>query len=377
MKIAQITSVFPPYKGGIGQVAYHYARLFYQKGEDPTVYTVDYDARESFDFKVKYLKTFLKWGKAGFCPQLFWELKKFDVIGLHYPSFGLAEVVWLWKKIFKSKTKLIIFYHHDVVGSRFLGKIFRWHKKYLMPRIIKSADLVMVSSFDYAKNSYIKNIYANAPEKFIELPFGITHNFYPAEKNLDLLNKYNIPADKKIIMNLGGLDRNHYFKGVNNLISACAKIKSDDWHLLLVGSGDLISNLKEQAKNLNIADKITFAGRARDEELPDFYRLAEVFVLPSIDKSEAFGIVLIEAMACGIPIIASNLHGVRTVVDENKTGFLVTPGDVDDLHNKIEKIISNPELRDKFSIQARKRVEENYFWDDIGDQLIKIYQSVI
>lgn len=372
MKIAQITTVFPPYCGGIGQVAFNYAQGLNILGEEVEVLTVDFGKSMKFAWPVFYLKPWLKWGKAGFCPTLFSKLKKYDVIHLHYPSFGLAEVVWLWRK-FNFKNKLIIFYHHDVVGSGLLGLIFTLHKKLIMPRILSSADRIIVSSFDYVKHSDIRGIYRKNMSKFVELPFGADEKFID-QKDKDILKDFNIDVNKKIILFVGGLDRNHYFKGADKLIQAVSELSTIDYHLILVGGGELIPDLKKLSEKLKVDNKITFTGWQSDAKLVKFYQAADLFVLASIDRSEAFGIVLIEAMACGLPVIASDLPGVRAVVKNNVTGLLVAPGDVDGLKQAIEKILTNDDIRNIYGQSAVERVNKNYRWDGIIKKLVGFYE---
>jgi len=376
MRIAQVTAVFPPYKGGIGQVAYHYARELTRIGELVTVLTPDYgEGSGNFSFEVKYLRPWFKWGRAGFCPQVFRKLLLFDVVQLHYPAFGLAEIVWLAKLFFPKRFTLVVFYHHDVVDSGILGLFFAWYTKHFLPRLIRVADKVLVSSFDYADHSDVtpwKQIYSY---KFDEIPFGVTERFVPANKQQDILETYSIDADSKIILFVGGLDRNHYFKGADKLIKACHDLTFDNWHLLLVGGGDLVPELKSLVYARGLDHKITFAGFVGDDRLPQFYQTADVFVLPSTDRSEAFGIVLVEAMACGVPVIASNLPGVRSVLIHGETGLLTPPKDIDRLREAIGRILTDENLRLRLGKAARARALKLYQWQVIGEQLLKIYNQ--
>ena len=245
MKIAIVSPVFPPYRGGIGTVAHTEALELSSRGHEVSVFAPDYkttpsEAEKRFESSsskktpdVFLLRPLLKYGNAGFLPQLFWRLRKFDAVHLHYPFFGGAEVVWLWK-FFHRKTKLIITYHHDVIGRGWLGNFFDWHTKNLMPHILKSADKMLVSSFDYVKNSNAKDIFSKYSGKFEELPFGLDiKRFSPREKSKELLTRHNLRDDDNIILFVGGLDKAHYFKGVEHLISAKCKVKSAK--LLIVG----------------------------------------------------------------------------------------------------------------------------------------------
>ncbi len=367
MKIAQISAVFPPYRGGIGQVAYNYTQGLYDLGEKVEALTINYGLKQTYKFPVHYLRAWIRWGKAGFCPQLLWRLNKYDIVQLHYPAFGLAETVWLWRRLNKNK-KLFLFYHHDLIGQGILGNIFSFYQTFFLPLLLRQADVIMVSSFDYAASSQIKKYYQQRPEKFVALPFGAKEIYQPAQDRIA-----QQPIEKNILF-VGGLDRNHYFKGVDKLISACGLLHFSNWRLLIVGSGELVDHYQSLAEELGIADKVVFRGGIVDEELVRLYQQATVFCLPSIDQTEAFGIVLVEAMACGLPVIASDLPGVRSVVENGQSGYLVKPKDVKDLASKIEKILTDDNLGKFFSQQSSLRVEKFYRWPEIIKKLKTIYQ---
>jgi glycosyltransferase involved in cell wall biosynthesis len=388
MRIAIISPVFPPYKSGIGQAAYQEALELARRGHKVSVYTPKpkkFKEIKVTNFNLHYLRPFLKYGNAAFLPQLFWKLSAFgDVIHLHYPFFGGAEVIWRWKlatrnqqlKINNQKSaignqKLIITYHHDAIGRGLLGRFFKWHTKYLMPKILSVADKIIVSSFDYAKNSNIKDIFEKNPEKFVEIPFGIDiEKFQPMAKNDEILKRYGLKVDDKIILFVGGLDKPHYFKGLEILMKA--KTLIPEAKLLVVGNGNLVPYYKKLANDLKINRDVIFAGQVFDEDLPKYYNLADVVVLPSVDRSEAFGIVLLEAAACAKPIIASNLPGVRSVVIENLNGFLVEPRNVGELAKKVNALLFNKILKEKLGKNGRRIILEKYDIKKVGDRLEKV-----
>ncbi len=380
MKIAQISAVFPPYKGGIGQVAYFYALELSRQGEEVVVLTPSYDGKQyNFDkFSVRYLRPLIAWGKAGFCPQLFWQLGDFDVIQLHFPAFGLAEVVAVWKAIRQRRAKLFLFYHHDLKGKGWWGKFFTLYKKIIMPFILRQADKIIVSSLDYARHSDLANFYYRQQEKFVALPFGVKSNFVPvADKSKTKSSKGISPAEK-VILFVGGLDRNHYFKGVEVLLKAVAELDkyvNFPWRLVVVGDGDLRQSYQDLARKLKLDNKVLFVGSQSEQDLISFYQLADVLVLPSIDQSEAFGLVLIEAMACGCPVIASNLPGVRWVVQASQAGRLVKPGKAGDLRLALVDILSNDSLRQSFALQAVNFIRSGLTWPLVVKKLLSIYRQ--
>jgi glycosyltransferase involved in cell wall biosynthesis len=242
-----------------------------------------------------------------------------------------------------------------------------------MPKILAAADKIIVSSLDYAKNSNVKDILEKNPEKFFEVPFGVdADKFLPAEPRADLLKKFNLFSGRTILF-VGGLDRAHYFKGLEVLIKAKAEIPVAK--ILVVGDGDLRSHYEKMVEELNLKDQIIFAGSVAAEDLPGYYNLADVVVLPSLDQSEAFGIVLIEAAACGKPIIASNLPGVRSVVQYGVNGFTFSPGNAKELAEKINYFLDNPASAKDFGKHGREIVLEKYDLKKVGEKLEKIFSE--
>ena len=127
MRIASITCVFPPYKGGIGNAALANAEELKKRNAEIVVFTPRAFLRDKKIptlIRVKKLFPIFKYGNAAILIQLAWQLKSFDIIHLHYPFFGSAEIIWLLKKFNKTKAKLIITYHMDVIGSGSLKKFF-------------------------------------------------------------------------------------------------------------------------------------------------------------------------------------------------------------------------------------------------------------
>jgi glycosyltransferase involved in cell wall biosynthesis len=379
MKIAVICSTFPPYSGGMGNVAYYNAWYLATQGHQVTVFTPIYkrlkNVRDEYPFKVVRLYPWFKYGNSGFLPQLLWKLWGFDIIHLHYPFFGGAEIVYFLDKI--KDIKLIITYHMDVVGSGVLASFFHWHTEHVLPRIIDRADKVLVTSWDYAKSSALKNWIEAEPEKFVEVSIGVNHLlFKPRFKDKPLMELYDLYG-KNVILFVGALDRAHYFKGVNILIQAIFKLNdNDDFRVLIVGGGDMQDSYQSLAENLGLSKKIIFVGRVDDQKLLKFYSVANMLVLPSIDRSEAFGIVALEAMACGVPVIASDLAGVRSVVIKKETGLLVKPGSVENLTNMIRILLKNSKLARTLGQEGRQRVLANYTWEIVGKKLNDIMNNL-
>ncbi|MCL5946658.1 MAG: glycosyltransferase, partial [Chloroflexi bacterium] len=175
----------------------------------------------------------------------------------------------------------------------------------------------------------------------------------------------------------GALDTAHYFKGVPVLLEALARLDGETVRGVIVGRGDLLPQLRERARYLGLAERVVFATDVDDQELPLYYRGSDVTVLPSLTQGEAFGVVLLESLACGTPVVASDIPGVRSVVRDTGGGMLVPAGDVEALAKRLGQLLSEESLR----LEMRKRglacVRECYTWSHVLDRLEMVYQDVL
>jgi len=375
MRIAQVVCAFPPYSGGIGNSAQQIEQLLAPH-------------HEITNFTPQHLKPWLRYGHGAFLPQLIWRLRSFDYIYLHYPFFGTAEVIWFFKKI-RPRTKLIIHYHMDVKNSNLLTKLLSGPSRLIRTALLNQAETIVSASLDYVKSSQIRNFYQAHPEKFTEVPFGIDLNaFQPKPINqpttnkivakatalIHFINQKFIKKDRTNFIFIGALDRAHYFKGVDCLLRALADLKTDRWRLKIVGIGDLQDSYEKLSRKLNLDKQIEFAGKLDRETLARALQNSDLLILPSINRNEAFGIVLIEALACGVPVIASDLPGVRRVFEDHKQGLLIKPGDINDLREKLDFIINNEKIRQKMAQEARRLAENKYSLEQMRIKLNSLFR---
>jgi glycosyltransferase involved in cell wall biosynthesis len=370
MKIAQIVCSFPPYRGGIGNSAKRLAELLSPEIEVHTFTTLKNKDNKKKEEKKKdktakkdnnklkkdthnifYLKPLFKLGQAAILPSLFFKLKKYDAIMLHYPFFGTNEILYLYR-LFNKKQKLYIYYHMDVKALNPVYKLLSLPGKICGKALIKEADKVFVSSLDYLKNSQIKKLYHQDHKKYKAINFHINENYYYS--NFQIKNTNNIQ-----ILFVGGLDKAHYFKGVENLIKACSKLQVKNWTLNIVGNGNLLIKYQELAANINIDKNIKFLNKVDDKELKQIYEKSDIIILPSFNQNEAFGLVLIEAMANSTAVIASDLKGVSQVFNDS-CGLKIIPGSVIDLKNKLEYLLKNPKIISNFKEQAFYLAKKRY-----------------
>ena len=379
LKIAQIVCQIPPDAGGIGMVAHSYADQLTRRDYDVTVFVprTKANALETKSYKVAALRPLLRFGYGAMLPQLLWRLRGFDIIHLHYPFFASAFLTALARNVFYRQAKLVVNYHMDVhlTGWRCLYE--KMARKFSLNYILRSADKIIISSEDYIENSCIQEFYFKNINKFYELPFGVSRRFVPEPKDAALLAKHGLTKDDKVVLFAGGLDTAHYFKGVNYLIKAISFIEDKKVKVLIVGGGDMLTDYRKLVAEMKLSERVKFAGYVSADLLVKYYNLGDIFVLPSINNSEAFGIVLIEAMACGKPVIAANLKGVRSVVDSGVNGMLVEPKNSKDIAAKINLLLGNLETYSRFSRNCIETVEKKYRWSTITDNLEKLYQNLL
>jgi glycosyltransferase involved in cell wall biosynthesis len=364
MKIAHIVCVYPPYKSGTGQVAYEFVHGLKRLGNQVDVFTPKYKTKEKPEDNAFYLRPFLYIGNGAILPQLLWRLRKYDIIHIHYPFFGSVEILAIYSLIKSGNQKLFIHYHMDVNFKNKFIKLLSLPEALFRSILFAKAKNITISSFDYAEHSKLSKLLMKYKSKLIELPFGVDSK--------TIVPKVKKESDKVRFLFVSNLDKAHYFKGLDKLLQVISKINFSI-ELRVVGDGDMLDDYKILCKKFNIEEKLKFLGGLSDEERNHEYSQADAFILPSINRNEAFGLVLLEAMSAGTPVIASNLPGVRTVFDDGEQGFYFKTGDYDDLKNKMEIITKDKELRKTMGEKARTLVEKKYSWEKISSQLEDIY----
>ncbi|MDO8622291.1 MAG: glycosyltransferase family 4 protein, partial [bacterium] len=287
-----------------------------------------------------------------------------------WPFIGGIAPVLRWRRR-ASKRRLVVHYHMDLIAGGWKGMLFRWYARWTLPRVLRFADRIVVSSRDYADHGALAPFVAKLGDRLVEIPFGVDTERFAPDGNQGLRIKNH--GDCAILL-VGGLDRAHAFKGVPILLDAVARIP--DVRLRVVGNGDLQPHYERRAQALGISDRVEFLGSVSDTDLPGVYRRSDILVLPSTARSEAFGIVLLEAMASGIPVIASDLPGVRTVVVDGQTGLLAPPGDATALEGSLVGLTGNSERARQMGAAARRRAEERYAWDRVMDAWEQCYRCV-
>jgi glycosyltransferase involved in cell wall biosynthesis len=265
---------------------------------------------------------------------------------------------------------LVLQYQMDVVAVSWKARLFQLHRQLLLPLILHAADAIVVSSADYAESSFLARYLRRLGPRIVAIPNGVDLSYLSSVRDArDALARTGLD-ERPIVFFLAKLDRTHYFKGLFVLIEALTMVP--EVQLLVGGDGEWRGEYEAQAR-ARLGNRAHFVGDVPDETLPAYYRTADVVALPSTDRTEAFGLVLVEAMACGTPVVASRLPGVRTLVDEGRNGYLVEPGNPIDLADKLLRCVRETT---KLGAQARDFVAERFGTATIGERLLDLYLTL-
>lgn len=369
MRVVHFVCEAPPEIGGMGKSALRQVAGLRARGIEAKLIAPEIQETTQEASFVKRLPFIWRIGNASTLKGWKEEAQHADIIHLHYPFYGTGEFMLLDSV---HLPPIVVTYHMDAQASGFREILFRLERFFFQSIMLKRAKKILVSSFDYAKHSTVSKIFQQIPDAFAEHPFGIdTHAFSPGLENRA---RFSVPEGVPCVLFVGGLDTAHAFKGIDILLRAVSMIP--DAHLLIAGDGDLRISYEDQARAFGIAQRVHFLGKIDDTTLIDAYRTADVFAFPSTSSAEAFGLVALEAQACGTPVVASDLPGVRTVVKDGTTGFLVPVGDIERLADRIKQIATDPHLRARMSAEAIKHAS-GYSHNAHIDGLMRVYQDIL
>lgn len=233
---------------------------------------------------------------------------------------------------------------------------------------LKKADAILSTSF------VMKNETKKYTSKEISVtPFGIDVDVFKPMNELGLFEQNTI-----VIGTIKALEKKY---GIEYLIKAFhivkKRITDKPLKLLIVGKGSQEYYLKQLVKNLNLENDVTFTGFIEHGDVPKYHNMLDIYVSVSIDDSESFGVAILEAGACGKPVVVSDVGGLPEVVVNGETGFVVESKNPDAIASSICRLIDNPELRVSMGNSGRKRVLEFYSWNDSVKKMIAVYDSMI
>ena len=374
LRVLHVACLAPPEVGGIGMSALREVEGLRARGHEALLVApelIQGEAGVARPAGVRAMPSVWRVGNAAMLSLQEVLKTPWDVVHLHYPFYGTAESLLALPR----RTPVVITFHMDGVMGGWREPIARLHRWILQPWLLRQAKKIFVSSLDYADSSSIHRLIKRHDPRIVELPFGIDLKLFqpgPRERA-----KVGLPEDKTIFLLVGGLDRAHLFKGVPVAIRALAALNNLNAYLAIRGDGDLKPGFEALAKELGVTDQIQFLPRCAVEDLPRLYRSADALLFPSTSRSEAFGLVAVEAQACGIPVIASDLPGVRSVLQPGRTGWLVPPGDVATLASRMRLVLArSPAEREECAKAAVAYMKNRYDQELHLNRLIEGYESV-
>ena len=346
MKICLVNSYYPPWIGGAETYVSNVARSLKNLGHDVTVYCSDRPLKsgESYEdgIRVIRMRTPLRFYGTPITvlPSKF-ITERYDIIHANFPGPYLAANSAFIAKA--TSTPSVLTWHNDLPPvTQGAGIAVKLHDK-LSSTYLNLYDKIIATTSVYARTSKILRKYSN---KLAVIRNGVdTLRFNPGVKGDAIREKFHFRQSKVGIF-VGALTTFHAYKGVDVLLKAFKKVSGDSYaRLLIVGSGDLTDGYKKLAQELGISSSVVFAGRVKDDQLPEYYAASDFAVLPSKDSSEGFGLALLEAMATGKPVIGSRVGGIPEIVQDGKNGLLVEPNNIDHLAGAIRELVENDEAR--------------------------------
>ena len=287
-----------------------------------------------------------------------------------YPFFTDVAIIVARRK----RMKAILSYHFDPVSSRKFLRPFERTYRPLGETTLRMADKIVATGSSYVKHS---EFLSKLSGSVAIIPNGVDNSFFesPSKESIDRLRTdLKIKDDERIVLFVGQLKS---FKGLDILLVALHDVlKHVRCKLVIVGTGPDYGRLGRLGIRLGIRDNIVFAGYVTDASLSAFYHLCDVYVLPSVLRRENFGMTILEAMAAGKPVIASQLPGPDELVEHAISGLLVRPGNPDALSRALMTLlIDNPRslsMGTKGALRAR-----NFTWTKIATQYLSLYTSCV
>jgi len=278
-----------------------------------------------------------------------------DVVHVHSP-YPLGEVgAWL----LKPHVPMVVTYHSDVVRQK------GWLKVYgpILRRVLRRADRILPTSSKYLDSSeWLQPV----RDRCTVVPLGVDHQWFspPPEPY----------AGPPALLFVGRL---RYYKGLDTLLRAMVHLPSDV-RLRVVGTGPMLGLWESLAAELDLVSRVEFVGEVSDADLPAQYHRASLFVLPANARSEAFGMVLTEAMASGLPCVTTEVGtGTSWVVQDGVTGAVVPPDDPPALAEALVALLSQPARLREMGVAGRARVVTEFTQDRLVDRVMQVYESLV
>lgn len=366
LHVLEVNKFYPPHVGGIETVIAQRADYLAARPDVELKVLVCQERGRGITERKSRNFELIRCASAGVfcsCPVSLEFFRKFaalarwaDVIEFHTP-FPLGDLACL---LSHCKCRVVISWHSDVIRQKHLLKFYQP----VLKRFLQRADCIITATEGHIRSSAFLPAFRDKC-RIIPYPVRIP-DYETIEYKPVLREKLRNPVHIKLLF----VGRLVYYKGVDILLKAFRQVHNCE--LFLCGTGVLEMELRRLA----VGADVHFLGRLSDPELKAAFADCDIFILPSVQNSEAFGIVQQEAMVYGKPVINTNLPtGVPCVSLHGETGLTVEPGDVQGLADAIQKLADSPELRRIYGKNARKRVYDCYESNQIMQEVYNVLRS--
>ena len=368
-----VTPYFYPHMGGVQKYVYEIGtRLQRVFGHDLTIVSSNWHKEENtekteeigglevvrlpYKFKVSSTPVSIGWERA--LRDLI-RSERPDVVNGHMPVPFIADAAA--RAAAGMQVPYVLTYHNDLTGHDLPTRIIgRCYYPLLGSRTLHLSSAIVATSDYYAQQS---SHLAGYLEKLLYAAPGVDLERFRGDRTDFLRRKYRL-GDEKILLYVGHLDRESRHKGVQYLIRAMRIVRESlDAKLVVAGRGNYIDRYRRLAADEGVPEDIIFAGFIPEDEMPLYFNSADLLVLPSCDRAEGFGMVLIEAQACGTPVIGTDVGGIPFAVDDGVTGLIVPPGDVSGLAGAIVRVLDDPDLYRAMAENGPRRVRDLFTWE--------------
>ncbi len=318
---------------------------------------------------VRYAPTWGFFSSLPLSPSYIWHLLKLkgDILHIHEP-FPLADLTMeFFPRLRKNFPKIVTSWHCDITRQKWALPVYgRFIHSFL-----KKVDRIIVSNPNLMNNSEFLPHYKDKCEV---IPIGINIDWAKTQLESDNLfdELFNRKTDTKLLF----VGRLVHYKGIEYLIDAMQQVPNAV--LIILGSGPLEKALMTRISKLKLEQRIKIINEVNEETLHNYFKSCDQFILPSINQTETYGIVQIEAMACGKPVVCTELGtGTSYLNQNNKTGFVVPPSDSKALADAINKLINDNELCLRFGNEGKERAFSEFTSEKMITRTYKLYESIL
>ncbi len=371
MKVLQVSKFYPPEHGGIEAVARDLSAGLVQHGVDMTVlcaHTRRAQVHETDALGVRITRAashgmLLSTSIAPSMPGLLRRCAHgVDIVHVHMPDPLAALAVW----VARPDAKVVLHWHSDVVRQRLARHLYRPLQHWLLQR----ADAVIATSQDYAESSPVLRDWQH---KVAVIPIGTAPPLAASTASVQALRDRHGP--RRIVFALG---RMTYYKGYEVLIEAARHLPPDVL-VLVGGGGPSLTAYRQRAQDAGVADHIAFVGPLSAASVEAHFALAEVFCMASTVRAEAYGVVVAEAMARGLPVVATRIpgSGLNWLHQDGITGLAVPVGDAPALAVAVMRLLQDDDLRRRCGQAARARWAQQLTAQTMCDSTLALYRRLL